>query len=140
VAAVVPIEELVAAPRATTSPAIGSVLLRNRNFMVGAGLFLTIVVLAIVISLLLGAQPLRPNAFRPKLGPGTAGALLGTTTLGQSVFAQLMQAIPRSCLVGLLAAAIGTTVGATIGLLGGYFGGAVDGLLNVVVAVFLVVP
>jgi peptide/nickel transport system permease protein len=136
---VVPVEELVAPPSVEPRSVL-SILLRNRNFIFGAALFLALVLLALVISQLLGPSPLRPNAFRPKLGPGTTGAILGTTTLGQSVFAQLMQAIPRSCLVGLLAATIGTTLGAIIGLLGGYFGGKVDGVLRVLVDVFLSVP
>jgi peptide/nickel transport system permease protein len=99
-----------------------------------------LVVIALVGSQLIGPGPLRSGAFRPKLGPGAAGALLGTTQLGQSVIAQLFQAIPRSCLVGLLAATIGTTLGALIGLLGGYFGGKVDAVLRVLVDVFLSVP
>ena len=47
----------------------------DRNFVIGATLFLALVVIALIASQLLGPGPLRPNAFRPKLGPGTAGAL-----------------------------------------------------------------
>jgi peptide/nickel transport system permease protein len=136
---VVPVEELVAPPTAEPRT-VGSILFHNRKFLFGALFFLALVAIAILGSLIVGGGPLRSGAFRPKLSPGAAGALLGTTTLGQSVLAQLYQAIPRSCLVGLLAATIGTTLGALIGLVGGYFGGKVDAVLRVLVDVFLSVP
>ena len=137
--AAVSVTELVAPP--TEAPrTIGFILLHNRNFLIGASLFLAIVVVAVASSLIVGPVPLRSGAFLPKLAPGAAGALFGTTALGQSVLAQLFQAIPRSCLVGLLAAAMGTSLGALIGLAGGYFGGKVDGVLRVLVDVFLSVP
>ncbi len=137
--AVVTAQDLIAQPTAEPRT-IGSILLHNRNFMFGALLFLALVVIALVGSQLLGSGPLRSGAFRPKLAPGIDGAILGTTTLGQSVFAQILQAIPGSCLVGLLAALIGTSIGALIGLVSGYFGGKVDAVLRVLVDVFLSVP
>src|SRR6266568_3607684 len=137
--AAIPVEELVA-PRVAEPRTVGSVLLHNRNFVFGALIFLALVSIALVGGQLLGPGPLRSGAFKPKLAPGLDGALMGTTTLGQSVFAQILQAIPGSCLVGLLAALIGTSVGALIGLTSGYFGGKVDAVLRVFVDVFLSVP
>src|SRR5215471_19187262 len=138
--AVIPVEELVAPPTAEPR-SVTSILMENRKFLYGAAIFLVLVVIALVGSQLFGAGPLRSGAFKPKLAPGAGAALLlGTTTLGQSVFAQILQAIPGSCLVGLLAALIGTSLGALIGLLGGYFGGKVDAALRVLVDVFLSVP
>src|SRR5437870_380050 len=138
--AVVPVAELVAPP--TDEPrTVVSILMENRNFLIGAAIFLTLVVIALVGSQLLGPGPLRSGALRPKLGPAAQPILLlGSTTLGQSVFAQILQAIPGSCLVGLLAALIGTSLGALIGLTSGYFGGKVDTALRVLVDVFLSVP
>jgi peptide/nickel transport system permease protein len=138
--AIIPVEELVAPPTEEPRTVI-SILSENRNFLIGSAIFLTLVGIALVGGLLLGPGPLRSGAFKPKLGPGLDPALfLGTTTLGQSVFAQILQAIPGSCLVGLLAALIGTSVGALIGLASGYFGGKVDAALRVLVDVFLSVP
>lgn len=136
----VPVAELVAPP--TEEPrTVVSILMENRNFLIGAAIFLALVVIALVGGLLLGPGPLRSGALKPKLAPGFDVALwLGSTTLGQSVFAQVLQAIPGSCLVGLLAALIGTSVGALIGLASGYFGGKVDAALRVLVDVFLSVP
>jgi len=138
--AAVSVTELVAPP--TEEPrTVVSTLMENRNFLIGAAIFLALVVIALVGGLLLGPGPLRSGALKPKLAPGFDVALwLGSTTLGQSVFAQILQAIPGSCLVGLLAALIGTSVGALIGLASGYFGGKVDAVLRVLVDVFLSVP
>lgn len=139
-AAVVPIEELVAPPQ-REARSVGIVLLGNRKFLVGAGILLVLLVIAVVGSRLVGPVALRSGAFAPKQGAGHAGLLLlGSTSLGQSVLAQLFQAIPNSMLVGLLAATIGTSIGALLGLLSGYFGGKVDAALRVLIDVFLSVP
>ena len=139
----VPIQELASAPAPETMATRSAlqVLLHNRKFVVGFGFFLVLLVVCVVGQVLAGPVPLRSGSFPPKLGVGSAGfALAGTTTLGQSVLAQLFQAIPNSMLVGLVAAIIGTTLGATLGLLSGYFGGKVDAILRVLIDVFLSVP
>ena len=139
-AAVVPIEELVAPP-VREARSVGVVLLGNRKFLIGAGIFLVLLVIAVVGSRVVGPLALRSGAFAPKQGAGHAGLLiLGSTSLGQSILAQLFQAIPNSMLVGLLAATIGTSIGALLGLLSGYFGGKVDAALRVLIDVFLSVP
>jgi peptide/nickel transport system permease protein len=139
-AAVAPIEELVAPP-VREARSVGIVLLGNRKFLIGAGIFLVLLVIAVVGSRVVGPLALRSGAFAPKQGAGHAGLLiLGSTSLGQSILAQLFQAIPNSMLVGLLAATIGTSIGALLGLLSGYFGGKVDAALRVLIDVFLSVP
>jgi peptide/nickel transport system permease protein len=139
-AAVVPVQELVAPP-VREARSVGSVLLGNRKFLIGAGIFLVLLVIAVVGSRLVGPLPLRSGAFAAKQGAGHAGLLiLGSTSLGQSILAQLFQAVPNSMLVGLLAATIGTSIGALLGLLSGYFGGKVDAALRVLIDVFLSVP
>jgi peptide/nickel transport system permease protein len=139
-AAVVPVQELVAPP-VREARSVGSVLLGNRKFLIGAGMFLVLLVIAVVGSRLVGPLPLRSGAFAAKQGAGHAGLLiLGSTSLGQSILAQLFQAVPNSMLVGLLAATIGTSIGALLGLLSGYFGGKVDAALRVLIDVFLSVP
>jgi peptide/nickel transport system permease protein len=139
VAAVVPLEELTSRPDVEVR-SVASVVLSNRKFVVGGTVFLVLLVMALIGAQIAGPLPLRSGAFQPKLAPGAAGALLGTTTLGQSIVAQLWQAIPNSMLVGLLAAAIGTAVGALLGLASGYFGGKLDAALRVLIDVFLSVP
>jgi peptide/nickel transport system permease protein len=139
-AVAVPIQELVSPPELQAHSG-SRILLSNRKFLVGATIFLTLLVVCLVGGLLVGPVALRSGQFQPKLGVGRPGlAILGTTTLGQSVLAQLFQAIPNSMLVGLVAATIGTLLGALLGLLSGYFAGKVDAALRVLIDVFLSVP
>ncbi len=139
-AAAVPVEQLGAPPTAVT-PGVVHVLFANRKFVFGTSIFSVLLVLALTGGRVLGPLALRSGAFAPKQGLGAAGPLLlGSTTLGQSIIAQLAQAIPNSMLVGLLAASIGTSVGALLGLLSGYFGGRLGGALRVLIDVFLSVP
>jgi peptide/nickel transport system permease protein len=140
VAVAVPIQELVA-PAEVETHGVLRILLNNRKFLVGATIFVVLLLLCVVGGALIGPVPLRSGAFRPKLGIGGDGlTILGTTTLGQSVLAQLFQAVPNSMLVGLVAATIGTALGALLGLTSGYFGGKVDAALRVLIDVFLSVP
>ena len=139
-ASAVPLDELTGRP-AIQSPGVVHVLLSNRKFVIGASVVVALLLLALIGGQLLGPRALRSGAFLPKQGLGGGGALLlGSTALGQSILAQLFQALPNSMLVGLMAATIGTTVGATLGLLSGYFGGKVDAVLRVLNDVFLAVP
>jgi peptide/nickel transport system permease protein len=139
-AAAVPVEQLGAPPTFATRGVV-HVLFGNRKFVVGTTIFVLLLLVSLIEGRLMGSQVLRSGAFPPKLGIGSAGPLLlGSTTLGQSILAQLMQSIPNSMLVGLLAAAIGTSVGALLGLLSGYFGGKLGGVLRVLIDVFLSVP
>ena len=139
-AAAVPIEELIARPDVEVR-GVSQVLLGNRKFVIGASIFLALLILALVGSRLLGPLALRSGAFLPKQAIGGVGPLLlGSTSLGQSILAQLLQALPNSMLVGLVAATIGTSIGALLGLTSGYFGGKVDAALRVLIDVFLSVP
>jgi peptide/nickel transport system permease protein len=140
VATAVPIQELVAPPE-LEARSVSHILLGNRKFVLGASVFLVLLVVAIVGGRLLGPLALRSGAFAPKQGLGAVGVLLlGSTSLGQSILAQLFQAIPNSMLVGLLAATPGTCIGALLGLTSGYFGGKIDAVLRVLIDVFLSVP
>jgi peptide/nickel transport system permease protein len=136
--AVVPVEELLAEPSTDTRGVMATVL-HDRLFVVGLVVFVSLAAAALVAGHLVDPRALRSGAFLPRLAPGPA-VPLGTTSLGQSVAAQLTQAIPNSLLVGLLAATIGTLLGAAVGLVAGYFGGRADAVLRVLIDVFLSVP
>ncbi len=116
-----------------------TILLGNRKFVAGAAVFLTLLLLALVGSLTVEPNERRTGAFPARRAP-SATAILGTTSLGQSVAIQLTEAIPNSMQVGLIAATIGTVFGALIGLTSGYFGGRTDAALRVLIDVFLSIP
>lgn len=66
--------------------------------------------------------------------------LLGTDSLGQDVFSQMLHACRLSISIGLVSTAISVVIGVTVGALMGYFGGWVDLLLYRVVEIFMAVP
>ncbi len=138
-AGAIPIETGIA-PAVLETRSVGRLLSSNRKFVVGGVIFLTLLIVALVGGIVLGPLALRSGVFPPRLGVGAPGAILGTTSLGQNILAQLTQAIPNSMLVGLLAATIGTVVGGLLGLFSGYFGGKLDAALRVLIDVFLAVP
>ena len=136
--AAVPVEELVEPPVAARR-GFAVILLRNRKFVLGSAVFVSLALVAVVGGLLIEPAERRTGAFPARQAP-SAGVILGTTSLGQSVAIQWTQAVPNSILVGLIAATLGTAIGAVIGLVSGYFGGKVDAALRVLIDVFLSVP
>ena len=114
-------------------------LLRNRKFLIGIIIFLTLLAVAVVGNFFVQPESRRTGSFPARLPPGPGG-LLGTDTLGRSIAVQWSEAVPNSLQVGLIAAFIGTLLGALIGFVSGYFGGAIDAVLRVLIDVFLSVP
>jgi peptide/nickel transport system permease protein len=101
--------------------------------------FLAFLFAALIGGLFVDEAERRTGAF-PARQPPSSEAMLGTTSLGQSVAIQMTEALPNSMRVGLIAATIGTSLGALIGLASGYFGGRLDAALRVLIDVFLSVP
>jgi ABC-type dipeptide/oligopeptide/nickel transport system permease subunit len=117
----------------------GALILKNRQLMIGLVLFLAIFVIAIAGTLVFNPNLRRTGAVPRKVAP-TISEPLGTTSVGQSVAAQMTEAIPNSIQVGLIAATLGTFIGAALGFISGYFGGWIDAVLRVLIDVFLSVP
>ncbi|HEY9290350.1 MAG TPA: ABC transporter permease, partial [Microlunatus sp.] len=72
--------------------------------------------------------------------PPSSAHLLGTTSTGQDVLAQLIAGARNSLLVGVLAALISTTLSILFGVTAGFFGGTVGMVLNFVTNLFIVMP
>jgi peptide/nickel transport system permease protein len=66
--------------------------------------------------------------------------LLGTTQIGQDVFAQLVVSARNSLLIGVGAGLLATVVSIIVGISGGYAGGIIDEALNLFSNVVLVIP
>ena len=120
----------------------GSSLLRTLTFnpkiAVGVGVVTFFVLLAIAAPLL---TPYDPNAsiVTGSLPPSKAH-ILGTTGLGQDLFAQLVYGARVTLLVGFVAAIGSTVLQVLFGLSSAYFGGIIDEVLSLVINVFLVLP
>jgi peptide/nickel transport system permease protein len=111
---------------------------RNRKLLVGSGVVLAFLVVAVVGPLLTEHGPneyVGPPAQRP-----SSAWWFGTTMFGQDVFAQFAHGLRSTFLVGLLGGGLAAVIGMLIGFTAGYRGGAVDEALNMVTNVVLVIP
>jgi peptide/nickel transport system permease protein len=82
-----------------------------------------------------------PNALsNTELAGPSLKHLLGTTQIGQDVFAQLVVSARNSLLIGVGAGLLATVVSIVVGISGGYAGGILDEALNLFSNVVLVIP
>ncbi len=112
--------------------------LRSRKVLVGLGVVLVLLVVAIVGPWLTRYGPLEyvgPPAQAP-----SSEFWFGTTTFGQDVFAQFAHGLRATFIVGLLGGGLAAVVGMTIGFVAGYRGGWLDEILNMITNIVLVIP
>ena len=114
------------------------VITSNPKITFGIGFVTFFVLVALAAPLL---TPYDPNAsvVTGSLPPSPAH-ILGTTGLGQDMFAQLVYGARVSLLVGFSAAIGSTALQVLMGLTAAYFGGLVDEVLSLLINVFLVLP
>jgi peptide/nickel transport system permease protein len=110
----------------------------NRKATTGLGILLVFVFLALVPGLVAHDSP-SADAFLPSLQPSSAH-LLGTTSYGQDIFAQLIYGTRQSLVVALLAGGLATALAVVAGVTAAYVGGLSDSLLSLVIDTFLVIP
>ncbi|WP_258066513.1 dipeptide/oligopeptide/nickel ABC transporter permease/ATP-binding protein [Arthrobacter sp. GMC3] len=72
--------------------------------------------------------------------PPSSAHLLGTTSSGQDVLAQLIAGASQSMIAGLVAALLGTAIAIIIGVTAGTLGGRIDSALTAVTNIFLTLP
>lgn len=115
-----------------------SFILSNKKAVVGGCVLLFLVLVAIFAPVI---APYGPNETRffPSLPPSREH-LLGTTSLGQDIFSQVVWGTRLTLTVGLVTGSICAFISTTIGLVAGYFGGWVDEVLSLITNVFLVLP
>jgi peptide/nickel transport system permease protein len=114
-------------------------VLSSRKAMVGLVIFAVFCVLAIAPGLFTSVD--RPNrlAFEPSLQPSSAH-LLGTTALGQDIWAQLVYGTRQSLVIALVAGLFATVLSVLVGVSAAYLGGIADEILSMITNVFLVLP
>src|SRR5690349_11979406 len=114
------------------------ILTFNPKIIIGIGIVAFFVLMALAAPLL---TPYNPNA-SVVIGslPPSPAHILGTTGLGQDMFAQIVYGARVSLLVGFFAAIGSTVLQVLFGLSSAYFGGIVDEVLSLIINVFLVLP
>ena len=107
-----------------------AVNVRNHDwqFIIGMGLLVTLVAVALLAPLL---APYGPWALsgQPFLPPLSDNHFLGTDMLGRDVLSQIIYGARISLLIGIVSAAAGIFIGVVVGGIAGYFGGVVDDVL-----------
>ena len=112
--------------------------LRNPKFVIGVGIVLAFLVLALVGPSLTDNTPLEFTG--PTDQPPSSEYWFGTTSYGQDVFAQFVHGLRAAFLVGVLGGGLAALLGMLVGFTAGYRGGWVDDLLNMLTNVVLVIP
>jgi peptide/nickel transport system permease protein len=116
-------------------------ILRNRKAMVGAVLFVLFCLLAAFPHLFVPWQHGDPQAVGTlPLQHPSSKHWLGTTGLGQDVYAELVYSTRQSLIIALVAGAGASILSVLIGVSAAYLGGVADDVLSLFTDVFLVLP
>lgn len=116
-----------------------TILRRSPRAATGVIILLLMLLMAIFAPLLTPHSP-QSQDFTPWLKVGSPGHPLGTTALGQDVWAQLLYGARLTLLIGFSVAIVSTFIGTAVGIASAYFGGRFGEFLNVLTNVFLVLP
>jgi peptide/nickel transport system permease protein len=111
---------------------------RSPKVLLGLGIFGFFIIMTVIGPWLAPYSPSATN-FTPNLTP-SAHHLLGTTSLGQDIFSQLLVGARATMVVALLAGLVATVLSVTIGVTAGYLGGFSDDGLSLLSNVFLAIP
>jgi len=111
----------------------------NRIAMIGAGIVLFFVVVALLAPLVATHDPFQ-TSFSTIRKPPSAQFWLGTDELGRDVFSRMVYGARASLMAGLVSVLIAMAVGVPFGLLAGYFGGWTDSAISRVTEALLAIP
>ncbi|OJF94363.1 ABC transporter permease [Pararhizobium antarcticum] len=113
----------------------------NRLAMVGLGIILLLVAVAILADVLAPHSPVIGNLGGARLlPPGSEGYLLGTDDQGRDILSRLLHGSRLTLLVIVLVAVIAAPIGLLVGAVSGYAGGWVDAVLMRITDIFLAFP
>ncbi len=111
---------------------------RSPKVLLGLGIVGFFIILTVVGPWLAPDNP-SSTAYAALLGPSTHH-WLGTTSLGQDIFSQLLVGARATMVVALVAGLVATLLSMVIGISAGYLGGVSDDGLSLLSNVFLAIP
>src|SRR5689334_22663444 len=114
-------------------------VLSSKKAVIGLVLFLIFCLFAIAPGLFTSVDDPNKLAFVPSLPP-SADHWLGTTSLGQDIWAQLVYGTRQSLVIALVAGWFATVLAVIVGVSAAYLGGVTDEVLSMITNVFLVLP
>lgn len=119
-------------------------LVGNRRVVLGGGVVVLLVAVALGAPLLAPHDPLRQDLLDSLLPPLWAGGdpryLLGTDGLGRDIFSRLIFGARIALTVAVVAASLAALLGTILGLMAGYFGGWADTLISRLVDIWMAFP
>lgn len=127
------------APRIRRTGGVWTAVRHNRKAMTGLILLLLFGLLAAWPGLFTSVEDPNALAFAPALQPSWDHPL-GTTSLGQDIYAQLVHGTRESLVIALVAGFFATVLSVLIGVSAAYLGGIVDDVLSMLTNVVLVIP
>lgn len=114
--------------------------LSNRKANFGFGLFAVLLVMAVFPALFTGvSDPTAPARYLPRLPP-SGDHWLGTTSLGQDVWALFVYGAREPLIIALVAGGLATLISVLVGVSAAYLGGVADDVISFVTNVVLVIP
>ena len=112
--------------------------LRNKKLVFGLTVELLLVLLAL-IGPIIAKYPDQAYTGFASQHPGSK-FWLGTTDVGQDVFAQVVNGLRESYLVGLIGAVSAAVVGMALGFIAGWRGGIIDEVLQLLTNIIVMIP
>ncbi|WP_083988740.1 ABC transporter permease [Devosia geojensis] len=117
----------------------GKALTSNPTTLVGAIIFVAIVVLAILAPYISPYDPVAQRITIRLQGPSWEH-WLGTDYYGRDILSRLLHGARYSLVIGILSITLAVILGSLIGLIAGYFGGRIDIVIMQVMDVVLAFP
>ena len=114
-------------------------LRRNRAAVVGAGIVVVFVALAILAPVLVPYSPIQ-GVLQDRLLPPTTAHWFGTDELGRDLFSRILFGARISLQIQIVAVVLALFAGVVLGSVGGYLGGRVDNLIMRCMDVLLAFP
>jgi peptide/nickel transport system permease protein len=112
---------------------------RNTLGMVGAGIVVALVLMALFAPYLAPQDPADQDLRARRATPG-AHYLLGADEFGRDILSRVIYGARASLVVAVASVALGLTLGSFLGALAGYLGGVVDTLVMRTMDLFLAFP
>jgi ABC-type dipeptide/oligopeptide/nickel transport system permease subunit len=114
-------------------------LLANRMALIGAGIVLTFVLLAVFAPLIAPYDPIKTNFLAIRRPPSEL-YWLGTDELGRDILSRLLHGARASLAAGVFSVFISVAIGVPVGLIAGWAGGWVDAIISRITDALLACP
>lgn len=116
-------------------------LRRNKGAMIGLGIFLLIVMIAILSPVFFDYENdvIKQDYSSVKLPPSSEH-IFGTDEFGRSILARVCWGSRASLSIAAIVTVIALSIGAVLGSLAGYYGGKVDMIIMRIMDIFMAIP